>query len=185
VAVAFRILFVCTGNLCRSALAEWYLRGRVDSGAAVVASAGVHAPPGYAMDPPTAQALRELGADGGRHLSRRLVAEHVRDADLVLGAAVSHRDSVLRLVPGALNRTFALKEFLRLAGQLDSPPRAPGELVKAVAGQRGRAVAAPEYADDIGDPFGFPIEVARLRAAETARAVDALVDLLGFSSPVR
>lgn len=182
--MAFRILFVCTGNLCRSALAEWYLRSRAGD-AVVVASAGVHAPPGYPMDPPTAQALRELGGDGSGHVSRLLAAGQVQDADLVLGAAVSHRDAVLRLVPGALTRTFAVKEFLRLAAQVMPPPREPGELVRAVAGQRGRAAAVAEYADDIGDPFGFPIEVARLRAKETAQAVDALLELLGFSSPAR
>lgn len=172
---------MCTGNLCRSALAEWYLRGRVGD-AVEVASAGVHAPPGYPMDPPTAQALRELGGDGGGHVSRRLEPVHVRSADLVLGAAAGHRDDTVRLVPAALHRTFTIREFLRLA-----PPGAePAGLVAAAARQRGR-VRPPEgpYADDIGDPFGFPLEVARARAGEVAAAVDALIDLLGLSSAAR
>lgn len=178
----FRILFVCTGNLCRSALAEWYLRGR-GIAELTVASAGVHAPPGYPMDPPTAQALRELGGSGEGHLSRRLAAEQVRDADLVLTAAVGHRDDVLALVPAALHRTFAIREFLRLAASIVDRPADPVATVAAVAGRRGR-VAAPagRYADDIGDPYGYPLEVARLRAREMSAAVDELVGVLGLST---
>jgi protein-tyrosine phosphatase len=180
--VPFRILFVCTGNLCRSALAEWYLRGRVGE-EVEVASAGVHAPPGYPMDPPTAQALRELGGDGAGHVSRRLLPEHVRAADLVLGAAVGHRDDTVRLVPAALHRTFTLREFLRLGEQGAADP---AQTVRDAARRRGR-VAPPQepYADDIGDPFGFPLEVARARAREVAAAVDELIGLLGFSSAAR
>jgi protein-tyrosine phosphatase len=183
--VPFRILFVCTGNLCRSALAEWYLRGR-GIAELTVASAGVHAPAGYPMDPPTAQALRELGGSGAGHISRRLAAEQVRDADLVLTAAAAHRDEVLRLVPAALHKTFAIREFLRLAATLADTPADPADAVAAIAGQRGR-VAAPtgQYADDIGDPFGYPIEVARQRAREMTAAVDELVGALGLSSAAR
>jgi low molecular weight protein-tyrosine phosphatase len=177
-----RILFVCTGNLCRSALAEWYLRGRVGR-AVEVASAGVHAPPGYPMDPPTAQALAELGGDGTGHVSRRLVPEYVRAADLVLGAAAGHRDDTVRLVPAALHRTFTIREFLRLsAGLADGGV----EAVRAAARQRGRVTPPRQpYADDIGDPFGYPLEVARLRAREVADAVDRLIEVLGLSSAAR
>jgi protein-tyrosine phosphatase len=183
--VPFRILFVCTGNLCRSALAEWYLRGRGIADLSV-ASAGVYAPAGYPMDPPTAQALRELGGSGAGHLSRRLAVEQVRDADLVLTAAAGHRDDVLRLVPAALHRTFAIREFLRLAASTVDRPADPVAAVAVIAGQRGRVPApAGEYADDIGDPFGHPLEVARLRAREMAAAVDELVGVLGLSTAAR
>jgi protein-tyrosine phosphatase len=180
--VSFGVLFVCTGNVCRSPLAERYLLARLPAGAPVRAgSAGVRALVGEPMDPPSAQALRELGGDDRGHAARALDAGLVRAADLVLGATVQHREAVLRLEPAALHRTFTVKEFVRLAAGLPpaADPGAAAGLVAAVAGRRGLAGPVPPGRDDIGDPFAAPLAFARAAARDCAQAVDALLTLLG------
>jgi protein-tyrosine phosphatase len=187
--VSFRVLFVCTGNVCRSPLAERYLRARLRPGAGVrAASAGLRPLTGRPMDPASAQALRELGGDDAGHVARALEEQMVLAADLVLGAATPHRDAVLRLVPAALRRTFTLKEFARLAAGLPGAAvvgmPAP-DLVAAVAGQRGRRGPVPAGGDDIADPFGRDLPAARAAAGQTARAVDRLLILLGAAPAPR
>lgn len=184
--VGFEVLFVCTGNVCRSPLSERYLRLRLDPGAGVrAASAGLRPLTGRPMDPASARALRELGGDDIGHVARGLDEAMVLAADLVLGAAVEHRDAVLRLVPAALHRAFALKEFVRLGAGV--PPAGTGtgtggglsDVVAAVAGRRGRLGTVPPGRDDVADPFGLPPEAARAAARDIARAVDGLLGLLG------
>ena len=184
--MSFGVLFVCTGNVCRSPLAERYLRMRLGPGAGVsAASAGLRPLSGHPMDAASAQALRELGGDDRDHHARALDEAMVLAADLVLGAAEEHRDAVLRLVPTAMHRVFTLKEFVRLGGGVSpaSPGGAP-QLVAAVAGQRGLVTAVAHGSDDIADPFGRPPEIARAAARDIAHAVDGLLELLGAAHQV-
>ena len=81
-----RVLFVCTGNTCRSPMAAGALRKELgdDSAQVDVISAGTSAHEG---DPATPEAVAVAGADGvdlGAHRSRRVTREMVRGADLVL-----------------------------------------------------------------------------------------------------
>jgi protein-tyrosine phosphatase len=184
--VAFSVLFVCTGNICRSPMAERLFRARVDSALPTVAtSAGTSGLPDRPMDPPSAQALRELGGDPAGHVGRRLTETMVADADLILTADLTQRSVVLQAEPLAFRRTFTLREFGRLGATLGplAVPVTVDELrqrVGAVAAERGYTAAAEPGGDDIDDPFGAGIDVARLRAGEVSAAVDALIGALGL-----
>jgi protein-tyrosine phosphatase len=184
--VAFRVLFVCTGNICRSPMAERLLLSRLGSQDAVlVESAGTAALVGWPMDAPSATALRELGGDPSGHAGQRLSAEQVRAADLVLTAETAHRSAVLALEPMAFRRTFTMREFARLGAGLAPLATPPGPevlraRVAAVADQRGQAEPAEPGADDVGDPFGAAIETARGCAAQIAQAVDGVLAALGL-----
>ncbi|HST63645.1 MAG TPA: hypothetical protein VLM05_00530, partial [Mycobacteriales bacterium] len=117
---AFRVLVVCSGNVCRSPLAERLLRARLDqelgagAGLFTVTSAGTTAVVGAPMDPRAAAVARSLGADPDHFRARDLDAEQVIAADLVLTATRQHRGAVLRLHPAAHRYTFTLREFDRL-----------------------------------------------------------------------
>ncbi len=82
-----RIVFVCTGNICRSPMAEAILRrlwreaGRDDL---IVSSMGTHGLDAAAAEPFAQQVCRENGLDLAAHLSRPLVGEELQRADLVL-----------------------------------------------------------------------------------------------------
>src|SRR5438128_2837292 len=106
------ILFVCTGNVCRSPMAEGILRqalqGRSDYR---VLSAGLGAIEGQPPSPYAVQAVRELGIDISSQRSRALTPDMVQQADYIFGMTHSHIDTVNLLYPQAAEKTFLLREF--------------------------------------------------------------------------
>jgi glycine hydroxymethyltransferase len=106
------ILFVCTGNVCRSPMAEGIFRRAVQGrGEYRVLSAGLGAMDGQ---PPSAHAIaaaKELGIDISNQRSRMLTPELVHQADYIFGMTHSHVDTVMLLYPQAAEKTFLLREF--------------------------------------------------------------------------
>jgi protein-tyrosine phosphatase len=106
------------------------------------------------------------------------------DADLVLTAESGHRAQVVQTVPLAFRKTFTLREFARLGAGLGPLPEpseeALRERIAEVAGRRGWADTAAPGADEIGDPFGATLSVARSCAVSVAQAVDGIVAALGL-----
>jgi RpiB/LacA/LacB family sugar-phosphate isomerase len=106
------VLFVCTGNICRSPMAEGLFRhatrGRADCR---VVSAGVGALEGQTPSPHAVSALKELGIDISQLRSRMLTSDLVDEADYIFGMTHSHVDSVNLLFPQAAEKTFLLREF--------------------------------------------------------------------------
>jgi RpiB/LacA/LacB family sugar-phosphate isomerase len=106
------ILFICTGNVCRSPMAEaLFQRAAAGRGEFRVFSAGLGAVDGQ---PPTAHsvaAMRELGIDISQQHSRMLTADLVRQADYIFGMTHSHVDAIALLYPPAAEKTFLLREF--------------------------------------------------------------------------
>ncbi|MFF1740688.1 arsenate reductase/protein-tyrosine-phosphatase family protein [Streptomyces mirabilis] len=197
-----RVLFVCTGNVHRSVLAERLLAARLPPGSAVrPESAGTQARPWPGMEASTRAVLEELGGDGSGFAARPLSAQLVAEAALVLGLAHEHREAAVRLVPTALRRCFTLKEFVRLAvGGVDTvrggkgtatthgdvpeeqvPPVVDGfdVVVAATAGRRGAVAPVPPAEDDIADPWGRPHSVLYECAREIDGTVSTLARLLG------
>ena len=106
------ILFVCTGNVCRSPMAEGLFRQAVRGrGDYRVISAGVGAIDGQPPSAHAVRALRELGIDISRQRSRMLTADLVEQADYIFGLTHSHVDSINLLYPNAAEKTFLLREF--------------------------------------------------------------------------
>ncbi|MFE9092955.1 low molecular weight phosphatase family protein [Streptomyces sp. NPDC007264] len=191
-----RVLFVCTGNVHRSALAERLLAVRLPPGSAVRAeSAGTEARPWPGMEPSTRAVLEELGGDGSDFASRRLTAQLVTGAALVLGLAREHREAAVRLAPVALRRCFTLKEFVRLAAGAGGDAGAPGgegpgiperwntvdrlkTVVTAAAARRGTTAPVPPEEDDIPDPWGMPPDVLHGCALEIDGVVSRVARLL-------
>ena len=107
-----RILFVCTGNICRSPMAEGLfrhvIRGRKGFD---VLSAGVGAVDGMAPSENAVRAMRSLGIDISEQRSRALSPELVAKADFIFGMTHSHVDAITLLYPHAAEKTFLLREF--------------------------------------------------------------------------
>jgi protein-tyrosine-phosphatase len=187
------ILVLCTGNVCRSPIAEGMLRDllqeRFEDSAPTVASAGMAGWEGSDADPRSAAAAAELGVDISGHRARQVDVGEVRNATVVLAMAGEHRDEVSRLVPEAAGRAFTLKELVRLLESLpESPPEGdPGDVLGRRVGDAdalrrdlGRRRAARD--DDVVDPLGRRMGVFRAVAADLREWCARLV--VGLFGPV-
>lgn len=164
-----RILFVCTGNTCRSPLAEGLCRtmARRMGVDVEVRSAGVSAADGMAVSRHTGDILREKEASDGVSASCSLRGETVEWADLILTMTMSHKRSLLERHPGAVDKVYTLKEFAETESSSMSAIREKEQLISELQMKQalGQTVTqeererlflldrmAPDF--DIADPFG-------------------------------
>ncbi|MDQ3663496.1 MAG: hypothetical protein M3353_02405 [Actinomycetota bacterium] len=164
-----RVLVVCTGNICRSPLAERLLQRRLGD-LAVVSSAGVRGLDAAAMDPHAAAELRRLGGDPAGFSSSRLVADDVAAAELVITMTRAQRSEALTVEPRGLHRTFTLRELAYLLAASDVPYD-PATTIGRLARTRTSATLA-DY--DIADPIGGSAQLHRQVADEIAAAVGVI-----------
>jgi protein-tyrosine phosphatase len=167
----FRILHVCTGNICRSPMAEHLMRAGLEQRlgpravAFQVASAGTLGFVGEMMQPFTGTTLAARGVNGAAFRARRLNEDLIAGADLVLGATREHRAAVVTLHPRASRRTFTLREFDRLLSAVDPASLPTGDLraraeavVAGALAHRGLIRPPAPEDDDIADPYQGPEE---------------------------
>lgn len=195
----FSILTVCTGNICRSSLAELVLRTRLAGLPGTVASSGT-----YGLDTaPMPEEAQRLALDAGvspdlvgAHRSRVLIGEHLASADLVLAMARDHRRAIVELDPRALRTTFTVREFARLAADTpddeittaaaghDTPSARLRAAIAAVALHRGMTPPPvdPEE-DDVVDPYRRSWNTYQRSAAQLLPAVDQVIRVVKLAVP--
>ena len=176
-----QVLFVCTANQGRSAIADALLQAKLADrryeGVVTVTSAGL-IDGGVPAWPPVMKVVRRCGGDLGAHRSRRLTATLVRQADVVVCLARDHARAVLDMCNEAAPRTFTLKELVRQAEALGLRP--PGQsladyLAHPATHQGSVAGAAGGPDDDIADPYGRPISALEETADEISGLLARLV----------
>lgn len=187
------ILVICTGNICRSPIAEGLLRDalrrRFAERAPEVSSAGTSGLEGSGAMPESVQAAEELGVDIGGHVARRLTATIAEGADLHLCMASEHRDMLAAGSDGD-DRAFTLKELVRLSETLPVPPPDAGpesmsERIAAANLARRRGAVPASRDDDVADPLGQPLEAYRAIAWELETWIERLVNgLFGAAAEV-
>ena len=185
----FSILTVCTGNVCRSPLAEQLLRARlVEAGftSVEVASAGLHAVVGAPMDTIPAQISSRLGGDPSRARGQQLTSEMVAASDLLLTMTRSQRDHLVSRYPSAVHRSFTLVEFARLLGPAGgatasvadmAAPAAASERLQSVVASAGRKRPSVRLTDDddVTDPIGRPDDVHEAVGEQISLATSRIV----------
>lgn len=180
-------LVVCTGNVCRSPMAEGFLRDalghRLGGDAPVVSSAGTSGWAGSPAMRESVDAALGFGVDISGHRGRTLTIDMARDADLLLCMATEHRDAIDSVAPDLVEQTFTLKELVRLLEAESAGSQGSGfaaRLEAANAARRSDAVPRSRD-DDIADPLGQPPEAYRAIAWELHGWIGRLV--LGLYGP--
>ncbi|ETT79510.1 protein tyrosine phosphatase [Paenibacillus sp. FSL R7-277] len=186
------ILFVCTGNTCRSPMAEGLLRKLAkERGIHVeVRSAGVSAVPGTSISRHAAGILQDEGIQD-RIVSSQLNGEAVAWADLILTLTGAHKRHLLQYFPDAVTKTHTLKEYVQTQESVNADIReldslyadaelnlALGTEPDAAAMQRMIEIRQRIPSFDISDPFGGSREDYELAAAEIRTALYSLLDKL-------
>lgn len=178
----FEILTICTGNVCRSPLAERALQAGFDHyspDAFRVQSAGTRALVGRAVPPEISAIAGQIGVDVGEFYSRQLATDMLGTADLILTLTRKHSADVLSENPLFLKKTFTLREFARVLPsvpantELDSAERWR-VAVKHSLRDRSVGYLGPKF-DDVIDPYRQSSVVFRQMADELIPAVKAIV----------
>lgn len=122
--IAFNVLFVCTGNSCRSPIAEWILKEilRIKRLKNVfVGSCGIMAGYGY---PPTIDAIHstsELGYDIQQHRSQPVSEDLIKDADIIFCMEKNHKRQICAISPHSTHKVFLLSEIYGNGEEIDDP----------------------------------------------------------------
>lgn len=178
---ALRVLTVCTGNICRSPLAEYFLRDALNSEHFQLGSAGTHAVVDGEVPDQQMKIAGKLGLEAmSQHRGRQIFEKDIRDADLILTATLRHRRRVVRTLPSAAGKTFTMREFAHLSSHVQD-----AELMELFAGEgqnlraattavrqlRGIIPQPPEEDPyDIVDPYGQNKRIYRKSAEQLVEA---------------
>ena len=144
-----KIMFICTGNICRSAMAHVMLekKAKEENKDIKVYSCGVFAMEG---DTPTyegIQVMKEYGIDLRNHRATNIKNSNIEDMDIILCATTSHKNNVINMYPNLKEKVYTMKEY---------------------AGYDKNDM-------DIKDPWGYGIETYRKCAAEIEDCIDKLM----------
>lgn len=171
-----KVLMVCTGNLCRSPMAEGMLRHLAQQRGCdlEVTSSGTWADWGNPATAEAVEVLRGRGIDLAGHQSRGLDPKELKKADLVVGMTSVHRREILQVAPEVEGRLVLLKELVELALDGDLPGSSELRLSRLLGAPR------PKWrrALDLDDPIGKPIGAYERTLAEIEMGAEVIVSAL-------
>ena len=170
------VMTVCTGNMCRSPLAERLLAKRTAQAGldVVVDSAGTRAVNGGPIHRETVRVIEHYGGNPADFSSRLIQPKLLHGHDLVLTAERSHRSAVVEIAPLLWKRTFTLLEAATLA---DADP----SLTLADLHRARRTIDVDAASLDVEDPINQDPSVFDRTGRQISDAVDAVVRLLARS----
>lgn len=147
-----KIMFVCTGNICRSPMAHYYLQKIVNNNKLqnnfLISSCGTFANTGESSTLNAISSMEKYGVNLNKHRATNIEDIDIENYDLILCLTLSHKMTVLQLYPKLKGKVYTLKEYIN-----------PNDSYK-----------------NIDDPWGLSINVYNDCAKEIVEAVDMLFD---------
>lgn len=144
------VIFICTGNICRSAMADGYLKYRIKEMGKekniIVSSAGTHAMQGDVSPINAKRAIQQYGADISSHTATTLERANLEQATHILVMTDSHKRNVIDRYPKLANRVKLLGEY------------AKGKKYK-----------------EIDDPWGYSLDVYEKCAKEIVDSIEGFI----------
>lgn len=148
-----KIMFICTGNICRSAMADWLMKKKLQErnvSDIEVYSSGIFAMQGDIPTDEAIQVMQEYDVNLTKHRATITQKSNIQEMDLILCMTTSHKQTLIHMYPKLTDKIFTLKEY----------------------------VGMNEKGIDIKDPWGYDIVVYRFCAAEIDFALDKLIEKL-------
>lgn len=149
-----KVMFICTGNICRSAMAHGLFEKKlIDNNISNVSvySCGISASIG---DTPTYEARRvmeEYDVDISKHIATNIRYSNIEEMDLILCATTSHKNVVISMYPQLQDKVFTMKEYVNYQREYHNPI-------------------------DIKDPWGYDIDTYRSCAGEIDECLELLIN---------
>ena len=150
-----KVMFVCTGNVCRSAMAHYYMQKRVydlkKENDIVVSSCGTSAVNGDVSTPNAILAMKDYNVDLTNHRATNIFDIDIENYDLILCMTEQHKYNILAYFPKLKEKVFTLKEYVL------------GKDIKNI---------------DIDDPWGYNLSIYKSCAKEIVDCVDKLLEMI-------
>lgn len=186
---SLRIVAVCTGNICRSPLSEYFLKDALNPAHFAISSAGTRAVRGGAIPEPQVKIAHQLGLDAiVEHKPHQITVSDIQHADLLLTATLRHRRHIVRTLPAASGRVFTMREYAHLATHVEDADiiellaqGIPALSVATISIHQLRGTVPPPAEDngyDVVDPFGEDKKTYRLSAEQLVTAHGSIVAFL-------
>ena len=148
-----KIMFICTGNICRSAMADWLLKKKIkdrNREDIEVYSSGIYAYDGDISTWEAKEVMEEYGVDLSKHRATNIRNSNVEKMDLILCATIAHKIAVLDIYPDLKEKVFTMKEYVNYNREYHNKI-------------------------DIKDPWGYDIETYRSCASEIDECLELLM----------
>ncbi|MGO5363998.1 MULTISPECIES: arsenate reductase/protein-tyrosine-phosphatase family protein [unclassified Bifidobacterium] len=175
-----RVMFVCTGNICRSPMGELLLSRYLADTSIEVSSAGTKGLPGHPIDPSSATLMSSVGIDSSVFRSRRLTRDMANATDLILCFEASQRREIVTLAPAVVRRTFVITEFAALCAYCADHGMVKGRTIqeRLWSVEEAAPIVRPLLlpSPDIEDPHGRTFDVFCTVADETNRALRTILN---------
>lgn len=145
-----KIMFICTGNICRSAMAEWYMKKRIQEEKLdiEVYSSGIYGEEGSSASYLAKEVMKEYGVNMDEHIATVTSKSNIQEMDLILCATTAHKRILMQMYPNLEDKIYTIKEY---------------------------AYDNENESKDISDPWGYDITVYRHCAEELTNAIDKMI----------